>query len=263
MAQVPLERKATCTAPGRGNGRPGLLGRDAPATLLHTGPVHGSQDLEVEIGHVDSEAAEDLAGPTLHFEQAEQDVGRFDPLVPAAEGEAVGALQGPCRPVGEFEIPARGLAGGRADRLANLAPAAVDGGTEGEQRRAGRAPLVGHQPEQEMLGADQRVSQLLGLAFRPGDHLLGRRAEAVKHGSNLDHPDRSSRDPIAPLMGGMTEHEMERAIERNQLALKATAIALRELHGAMDVLNKRLGRPDEAIQGALDNAMLQLERVRL
>ncbi len=61
----------------------------------------------------------------------------------------------------------------------------------------------------------------------------------------------------------MTEHELERTVERNMLALKALANAVRQLHAAMDTLNKRLGRPDEAIQAALDGVIQQLERVRL
>ena len=56
---------------------------------------------------------------------------------------------------------------------------------------------------------------------------------------------------------------MERALERNQLAIRAAAVAIRQLHVAVDILNRRLGRPDEAVQVALDHAVQQLERAHL
>ena len=61
----------------------------------------------------------------------------------------------------------------------------------------------------------------------------------------------------------MTEADFERTAERLQLTVRALGASVRQLHHAVDTLNRRLGRPDEQIQAALDAAIHQLDRVRL
>ena len=158
------------------------------------GPLRGlSRELVVvrrrghggpQTGEVDGEATKYLPRRALDVEQAQEEVFNSDLFVGAAERESRRPLQRSSGPVGELQVGGIADCHRDGDCFCHLVSAGVEGRTRGHQRPSGRAPTVGNDAEEKMLGPDVRMAEAPSLPLAKSDDPVGTVAESLEHGKN-------------------------------------------------------------------------------
>ncbi len=151
------------------------LGRLAvvPGEQLDDGRAH-----LLEIG---AEVEQHLRGDALPFaDEAEQDVLGADVVVAELEALSERQLKHLLGARRERDMTG-GLVGPAPDELLHLQLHVIERDVEALQRAGGDALLLLDEPEEQMLGADVVLVELLGLFLRVDDHAAGLLGEAFEH----------------------------------------------------------------------------------
>ena len=158
----------------------------ATAAGGHLGRLAQHADhLGAHLGEINAEVFQDPGSDALTFaDQAQQQVLGADVVVTQLAGFLQGQLENTFGPGGEGDLHGH-EAGAPADDLLDFHPGILEVDPHGLEDLGGHAGALTDQTQQDLLRANEVVSQAAGLFLGQHDHLDGLLGKPLEHGQSL------------------------------------------------------------------------------